>query len=479
MIADGRLLGLSLLLCLSFGHVACGDTEGEDGGEGGRDGATTQASSGSGTPASQTSSTADTSATTATTATDAASSSATVMPMPCVPPGVTGMMPTPGVCDGNTAVVCDGATSTIVERPCAANEACKVYPLTEHTFDGVDTITWVETGTVEWAACLPVDAAPCDMVFDGNNWASEMYAPQCVDDDRTFCGIPPVPEAPPGNGQKKYGAPVGLVHVVACPAGDVCREPLDGPVLYFDWLKCFDAAAAPCTVASSACNADTMVTCEASYGYETRYDCAPDGDVCMTGCDSILGTPIGRCTAPGTQSCDPQNPPATCDTQDAYTSCYECLTSPVDCSVITSIDINGNIVMSPGDCVVANNKPRCVAEGTMLCDVAAPETCAGNVAQRCFDGVVYETPCVGGDVCRVGSTGKAGCTFPAAEACALDAPRSCSGSEIHGCCPAEATLSPFVSYPCAPGFEAVLDCTDISANFTCTAFGPFVECNIP
>lgn len=409
-----------------------------------------------------------------------AAHSDTVAPAaPCTPPGSdTTTTPSPGRCEGDTAVTCDVATRTEKREACGADAVCTRFDLEEMKF-AHDGSGWMPSRTIPWAACVPNDAEPCALSF-ANGWrpTATPYN-QCAGDARVSCRVPNLPKYPDvttDHWQLAIGGPAGFKIPTPCPAGETCRVALG-----IDETSCFPKAAAACTAATPRrCEAGGFTYCSSTYSYERVRTCS-NGESCGAGCDGLL-----VCAPGGATQCDPATTGASCATPTILATCssVSCRTESRDCSKVGVVMPGGKVTTVPGRCAVVAGEARCIRASAVVCDPHSfIERCDGSNAVRCSGGLEQATDCAAtARECAIAS-GKAGCRDAQAPACGAQTPASCSGTALVSCCPASgvAAAGPYVA-PCVPGYEYRFDCRSVNPQLTCILRGavrPFAECATP
>ncbi len=232
--------------------------------------------------------------------------------------------PTPGVCDGNTAVTC-GQDGELVAEPCTAGSSCQTYPLVEYRWDPTEGSGWIEgRPDLVWAGCIPDGAEPCATPWNGDVF-KPTEPPRCEGIDQVRCLLKPAPNLFDNTPQLYLGAVEGYVSVVGCAAGLKCAL---GDVS----LTCIDEATPDCDGSEPACSADgtALKLCHdngGSPGYVVVEPCSA-GEVCYEGTISDF------CAPPGKAPCDDAATPRTCSVDgSAIEDCYNGWTRETSCAL--------------------------------------------------------------------------------------------------------------------------------------------------
>ncbi|HTJ85276.1 MAG TPA: hypothetical protein VL400_26345 [Polyangiaceae bacterium] len=473
------LLARGALACaLAFSMTACDEPSATSDGDStsGEGGGSSVATSGEG---GATTSTGDT----------AASTSTSTGPVgePCISlaDGVA-PNPTPGHCEGSSAVTC-GKDGFLETEACAPGYECREYALDEWRFDGaaVDP-TWVPGRTVDWAGCVQAGAAPCETAFNGNYYEA-VDSPHCEGADKVSCRSLPAPSLFDNSPQLQYGADMGWVETLSCAADERCAGSDT-----LDVLTCIPADTPACDGTEPSCTPDGIEQCwgtwESLPGYRLTEPC-PQGQVCYEG-------DYPFCDVPGEVPCDESTFTTRCEPDGgSIVYCYAGYTHHGSCA--TCWDGNAQVPCRCDDsfshdswswaggeltCSTAS-APECIPQTAVDCDPSVDaDTCVGTVARRCL-GHWDELDCASaGMVCGVAS-GIAGCMSATATACDVFDSGTCNGTAIDTCCgcghPVNVGAVP-ATPPCVPGFSVTLDCADLGGNYSCMNTAPppfhFAEC---
>ncbi|NUP08719.1 MAG: hypothetical protein HOW73_21940 [Polyangiaceae bacterium] len=396
--------------------------------------------------------------------------------IPCTPlADLDAPNPTPSACDDNVAITC-GQDGFLVEDACAPDETCHTYELQEWTLQVNGD--WLEGRLVEWAGCIPTDAAPCSLEWNGHYYESEL--PYCEGPDKVWCGLPPGPvDVSPQSG---FGTTDSWLHRQSCGANEICAGSDT-----IGSLTCLPEDTPLCDGTEPFCDNDTIVSCfgtwESEPGHRQAQACA-GSDVCYEG--TYQGNPMPFCRAPGEVPCDDETYTLHCDVDGTtVVGCWYGFTYHQSCA--TCFD-DGQMVPCRCDTALGagcstSEQLACVPNSKPDCDPATDaDYCDGDIAYRCL-GYWEPYDCAAeGLECGVGA-GVAGCRAANAPEC-KGTGQSCDGTEIVGCCDCQGSL--FILFgppnrpPCVPGFETRVDCADLGLTYSCegTAGGFFAECDL-
>jgi hypothetical protein len=397
--------------------------------------------------------------------------------------------PTPGTCQGNTAVTCDPATHALQGTACGASEACAVFTVTEHPWT-----TPPPGRTYAWAGCIPAGATPC--AFSWSSFGPDSYPPgqwvtsyagNCQGNDALGCTMAPV-ITDPSYVSEGAGTTTGYVSVTTCASDEACAvDPQDS-----SYAGCYASPLVSCSpVANSACSGDLLLSCD-GYAYQTIVDCAAQGQVCREDCPIGLPNANAECRdplSPSATQCAPSTFTAVCadstDLEDCNPYTFapgpdgDCFMNAGQCVCYATVHSCGDIGcgVDSTDCECASvlsdggTTPQCVLATSTLCDPSTtPDSCKGSVAQTCI-GYIVPTDCASlGEICKV-EGGHAGCAASPATTCSGSASPTCTGDTLSGCCPPSGQFPinlENATTPCAPGFTVRFSCAAFSPTTTCT-----------
>jgi hypothetical protein len=402
--------------------------------------------------------------------------------------------PTPGTCQGNSAVTCT-ASHVLASNACGAGSVCTVYSVIEHPGVGLP-----QTGrTYDWAACIPAGTTPCTFTWSANppnysppgSWMSS-YTGNCQANDALTCMMAPII----GDQAYEYewaGTTTGYVNVAACGAGEACADNPAEP----GHPGCYASPLVSCSpVANSTCSGDVLYSCNGG-PYQVTVDCASQGQKCREDCPIGLPETNAECRDPlpqGATPCDPSTFTAVCsgstDIQDCNPGSFnataqaDCFMSSGQCVCYPTSHPCGDIGCGDGssDCICANvvsQGAQCIVSGTPLCDPSiTPDSCQGTTAQMCTGYVVTQDCALLGEICSV-ADGYSGCIASPATPCTPGPAPSCTVNTLSGCCPASGEFGDSglgATVVCAPGFMVSFACSALNSALTCTTTGGIGAC---
>jgi len=400
--------------------------------------------------------------------------------VPCTSPGEgLEVTPTPGKCESNTAMTC-GADGYLEDDVCGNDANCVEFEVVEHKYASVNGTDWgwLDSRTFTWAGCVPTDAEPCSLEWNGNYFAWGDDVPKCTGPDPSYCGPPQMPQYTVSGVQTTEGTTLGHYKIKPCAElGDVCYEPLQWEPNSISDLGCFPPDAPACTEAAQDCVGTVREECHANFGVLSQSDCSAQGELCVEGC----GGTTAFCKPPGTETCDPVTHPQECSTETSYDACQNCMVEPRDCTWVLVYDpATGQFADEPGKCVILNGAAACALESLVLCDQATtPDACNGDIATSC-PGYVQEFDCASvGLICDMNGD-VAGCREPDAQTCVDPWSTQCAGTSLVSCCD-EAGSQWYSSYPCVPGYEVITDCASVfPPDGYCEQYDPWYgDCTAP